>query len=129
MPRPTVLLIEEDAFFSQIIKHALEQRDLEVLWSSNGEEGVREAMTSKPTIIILAVMIPKKNGFQVLEELKGHPETREIPVIMLTRMSLREDIDRCLSSGACEYLIKTHHSPADIVRRVERILNLTRPEK
>lgn len=122
MSRPTILLIEEDAYFSQILKRTLEERGFDVLWSANGEDGVRQAISSRPAVIILALMISKKDGFQVLEELKSHEETKRIHVVMLTRMSQREDIQRCLQAGACEYMIKAHHTPDDVVRRVERLV-------
>ncbi len=122
MKRHTILLIEDDGFFSHIIKNALEKERMEVIWASNGEEGIRQARATMPDVIVLDVMMPKKNGFQVLDELKASDKTRHIPVMMLTSMSAREDIERCLSSGACEYMIKKHHNPEDVVRRVLGIL-------
>lgn len=122
MKRSTILLIEDDGFFSQIMKRTLEERGFEVIWSANGEDGVRQALTALPDAIVLDVMMPKKNGFQVLDELKEHEVSRDIPVVMLTSMSSREDIERCLSVGACDYLIKTHHTPEEVARRVVRAL-------
>lgn len=129
MKRATVLLIEDDQFFSQIMKGSLEERGYEVVWAANGEDGVRQARTLLPDVITLDVMMPKKNGFQVLDELKEEESTRDIPVIMLTSMSSREDIERCLVTGACEYMIKVHHTPEEVCERVARLVEAMPPRE
>ncbi len=120
MTQHTVLLIEDDRFLVDIYTRYLREAGFEVRHASTGEEGFEGALKDPPDVIVLAIALPKKNGFEILEELKTHTQTKKIPVLMLTNLSAREDIERCLSSGACDYLIKSHHTVEEIVARVKK---------
>jgi len=119
MDRKKVLMIEDDAFFAKILAQHLIAADFEVIHATNGEDGVQQAIDEQPDAIVLDVDLPKKDGFEALEELKAHPETRTIPVMMLTSLSAREDIARCFKHGACEYFIKAHHGPEEVVKKLQ----------
>lgn len=115
-----VLSIEDDAVFAGILAKTLESAGFEVIRSNNGEEGLKRAVYDKPDAILLDIGLPRKDGFELLEELKGTTETAAIPVFMLSRLSSREDVDRCFSLGCTDYLIKTQHHPEDVARRIHR---------
>jgi DNA-binding response OmpR family regulator len=87
---------------------------------SSGEEALRRA--SGADVILLDIGLPQKDGFDVLGELKADAETKHIPVIMLSRLSSKEDVEQCRALGCAEYLIKPHHTPEDIVNHVRRIV-------
>lgn len=106
--------------FADIIRKALEAQGFQVTHASSGEEAIRRAASAD--LILLDIGLPQKNGFDVLGELKAQPETSEIPVIMLSRLSSKEDVDQCQALGCAEYLIKTQHSPEDIANHVRRAL-------
>jgi DNA-binding response OmpR family regulator len=116
----TILSIEDDAVFAGILAKTLEAGGFTVLKSSNGDDGLKRAKSEKPDAIVLDIGLPQKDGFELLEELKGTSETSHIPVFMLSRLSSREDIDKCFSLGCSDYLIKTQHHPEDVARRLNR---------
>lgn len=119
-----VLLIEDDLFYANILLEALRREGFDVAHAANGEEGMKLAKADRFDLILLDVVMPKMDGFQVLEALKSEPSTQNIFIVMLTKLSAKEDIQRCFQQGACEYIIKTQHSPDEIAARVKRILKL-----
>ncbi|MCR4256584.1 MAG: response regulator [Candidatus Uhrbacteria bacterium] len=120
----TILCIEDDKMFAEIVCKALMRDGFEVIHATNGEEGVRKATEDAPDAILLDIGLPKKDGFEVLEILKSSDETKSIPVVMLSRLSSKEDVNQCFELGCEEYLIKTQHSPEDVVEHVRKILKL-----
>lgn len=121
----TVLCIEDDKVFADIVCKALMRDGFDVIHATNGEEGLRKAKDQAPDVILLDIGLPKKDGFEVLEALKATDETRDIPVLMLSRLSSKEDVDQCFELGCEEYLIKTQHSPEDVVGHIRRVLKLS----
>lgn len=117
---PTVLSIEDDQTYAEILQKNLERVGFHVLRSSHGEEGLKRAIQDQPDVIMLDIGLPKKDGFEVLEELKSDPKTKHIPVFMLTKLSAREDVARCFDAGCEDYFIKTQHHPEDIVRNIQQ---------
>jgi DNA-binding response OmpR family regulator len=81
-----------------------------------------DAKRKKPDIILLDVLLPKLDGFAVLEKLKEDPATKEIPVILLTNLGQKDDVEKGLESGAADYLIKAHFKPSEVVDKVKKIL-------
>lgn len=116
----TILSVEDDVVFADILARTLEASGFEVLKSSNGSDGLKRAKSEQPDAIVLDIGLPQKDGFEVLEELRATPETSNIPVFMLSRLSAREDVDKCFSLGCTDYLIKTQHHPEDVARRLNR---------
>jgi DNA-binding response OmpR family regulator len=102
-----VLVIDDEEDLTFFLKSNLEMRgEYEVFTAYDGQEGLVAANRHKPDLVILDVMMPKMDGFQVLERLKQQEETLNIPVIMLTAKAKSDDIDRGLTSGADFYLPK-----------------------
>lgn len=120
MSEHIVLHVEDDKMYADIIRKALEAQGFSVQHVSSGEEALRRA--SQADVVLLDIGLPQKDGFDVLTELKAQTETAKTPVIMLSRLSSKEDVDQCRSLGCAEYLIKTQHSPEDIANHVRRIL-------
>lgn len=115
-----VLSVEDDAVFAGILAKTLASAGFEVIRSNNGEDGFKRAVSDKPDAVVLDIGLPRKDGFELLEELKKTSETASIPVFMLSRLSSREDVDKCFSLGCTDYLIKTQHHPEDVARRINR---------
>jgi len=120
MSERVVLHVEDDKMYADIIRKALEAQGFSVQHVSSGEEALRRATAAD--VILLDIGLPQKDGFDVLGELKAQAETKNTPVIMLSRLSSKEDVDQCRELGCTEYLIKTQHSPEDIANHVRRIL-------
>lgn len=118
-----VLLIEDDALLQRMYQKKLEMDGYQVLVAHDGEEGLAKFKSDKPDLVLLDVMMPKMNGYQVLESAKQDNEIKNTPVIMLTNLgSSDKDVDKGLELGAAAYLIKSNVRPADVVEKVKEIL-------
>ena len=116
--KPKVLMIEEDRFLRKVYRDKFSRLGFEFLEATNGEEGVNKVIYEKPDLILLDLMLPKKNGFDVLIDIKGNKNTQPIPVIILSNLGQESDIKRGLSLGAEDYLVKTEVSLSEVVKKV-----------
>lgn len=114
-----ILLIEDDEILSKVVYEELKEANFDVLQAFDGEEGLKLAMEKKSDLILLDLILPKKHGFEVLEELKKSPVTRDIPVIILTMLGSDEDIKKGLKMGANDYIVKSQHAVSEIIDKVK----------
>ncbi len=121
MSKKHILLVEDDGFLASIYAQRLEVEGYEVSLASNGEDGVRLALKDHPALILLDLVMPKLDGFQVLERLKQEENTKAIPVLILSNLGQKEDIERCASLGAAGYLIKAHTLPHETILKVKEL--------
>ncbi len=119
-----VLLVEDDTFLANIYKTKFEMEGFRVSVAENGEAGLDDAKKKKPDIILLDVLLPKMDGFTVLKHLKNDSETGAIPVILLTNLGQKDDVEKGLELGAVDYLIKAHFKPSETVGKVKKALNI-----
>lgn len=117
-----VLIIEDDKFTRTVYESELHQENIEVELAEDGETGLEKAQKTKPDLIILDLILPKKNGFEVLEELKKNKKTQRIPVVVSSALSQKTDIDEIMKLGAAEYLPKENYSLKQIIKEVLNIL-------
>ncbi|PWB39031.1 MAG: response regulator [Parcubacteria group bacterium] len=118
-----ILFIDDDNFLRKVYKAELSENGYEVLLAAHGEEGLVLAKGEKPDLIILDMIMPQKNGFEVLAELKKDSNTKNIPVIILSNLGQEKDIERGLSMGAVEYLVKDNMSLEAVITKLKRQLN------
>ena len=119
-----VLIVDDDAFLSGIYATKLELEGFSVVNARDGEEGFKLAVAEKPDLILLDVLMPKLDGFETLKRLKDEATTKEIPVIMLTNLGQKEDIEKGLEDGAVDYLIKAHFVPSEAVAKIRKVLKM-----
>lgn len=119
-----ILLVEDDAALANVYKTRLEMEGFEVNHVSNGEEALTAAIQYRPDLIVLDVMMPKINGFDVLDLLRTRPETASMRVIMLTALSQAKDKERAEKLGADDYLVKSQVVISDVVARIKHHLGL-----
>jgi len=119
-----VLVVEDDVFLSGIYQKKFEMEGFKVIPALDGEKGLTEAKKKKPAIILLDILLPKLDGFAVLTKLKADPETKDIPVILLTNLGQKDDVEKGLQAGAVDYLIKAHFKPSEVVDKVRKVLGL-----
>jgi len=119
-----VLIIEDDSFLANIYKTKFEMEGFTVSVSDNGESGLADIKKKKPDIVLLDILLPKMDGFTVLEHAKADKEISEIPVILLTNLGQKDDVDKGLDLGAEDYLIKAHFKPSETVEKVKKVLNI-----
>lgn len=118
-----ILLIEDDSFLISMYTTKFELENFEVVAAEDGEKGLGLAAKEKPDIILLDILLPKMNGFEVLKELKNNKETSPIPVILLTNLSQKNEIEQGLALGAQDYLIKAHFMPSEVMDKIKKVLN------
>jgi len=118
-----ILLIEDEPTLQKTIGEVLKKENYEVLSALDGKTGLDLIQKEKPDLILLDLILPKMNGFEVLEELKSKEETKNIPVIILTNLERNEDINRALELGATTYLVKANYDLKDIVKKVDQVFN------
>lgn len=119
-----ILLVEDDNFLANIYKTKFEMEGFKVTAVEDGEAGLVEAKRKNPDIILLDILLPKKDGFAVLEELKKDSATADIPVLILTNLGQKDDVEKGMQLGAVDYLIKAHFKPSETVEKVKKILSL-----
>lgn len=117
-----VLCIEDESAAQKTLFDVLTQENYEVFSALDGEVGLRLAKSKKPDVILLDLILPKKNGFEVLKALKGDPETKEIPVIVLTNLEELENVQKAVALGATTYLVKANYNLDEVVRMVQKIV-------
>jgi CheY-like chemotaxis protein len=118
-----ILIVEDDSLMLRMYERIFALENFTVDAAHNGEEGLQKVTAFKPDLILLDIMMPKMNGLQTLEALKGSPATQSIPVIVLTNLAGQEDTKEALAKGAAQYIIKSEHEPKQIVEMVEGLLS------
>lgn len=119
-----ILLVEDDNFLVDIYKKKLEMEGFKVGTCDNGEKCLVDVKKKKPDLILLDILLPKLDGFAVLEKLKGDAPTKDIPVLLLTNLGQKDDVQKGLDLGAADYLIKAHFKPSEIVDKIKKVLSL-----
>ncbi len=118
-----ILLVEDDSFLLGMYAAKFELEGYKVTMAEDGEKAIRAALKEPPDIILLDIILPKLNGFDVLKQLKAESSTSKIPVILLTNLSQRDEVEQGLKMGAIDYLIKAHFMPSEVVEKIKKILN------
>lgn len=117
-----ILVVEDDPLMLRMYQKALSFDGYEVETAGDGQEGLDKARETKPTLILLDIMMPKMDGLQVLDKLKAQDDTKSIPVIMLTNLAGSHDAEAALTKGAVKYIIKSEHDPKQVVDMIKEIL-------
>jgi two-component system phosphate regulon response regulator PhoB len=123
---PRVLSIEDDAAMGQFLKAVFTAQGFTMDLATDGNAGLDMARRRRPDLVILDLLMPYKNGFEVLKELKDAPETRAVPVIILSSNSREEDIVKALNAGADDFVVKPFRA-RELVTRVRKVLERVRP--
>ncbi len=118
-----LLLVEDDGFLASIFAQKFELEGFEVAYATNGEDGLKLAKKDKPDIILLDLLMPKMDGFETLAALKKDDGLKDVPVLVLSNLGGREDVERCIKLGAAGYLIKAHSLPHETVNKVKELLH------
>ena len=117
-----ILIVEDDKFLRELIATKLEKEEYQILEAIDGEKGLETVKKEKPDLILLDLILPGLDGFGVLAAVKEDPVLSQIPVIILSNLGQKEDIEKALKLGAADYLIKAHHTPGEIIAKIKGIL-------
>ncbi len=123
MKKPRVLIIEDDKLLRKACEVGLQKRGLEIFTAADGEEGIRQARSGSPDLILLDILMPKLSGMETLAELKKIEQTRHIPVVMLSNSSIETTMQKAKDLGAMGYLVKASLSLQELGDRVIAFLD------
>jgi len=113
-----ILIIEDEKNLADMYKLRFEQGDYQVLAAYNGFPGVEMAIKEKPDLVLLDIIMPYKDGYQVIQDLKREPQTKDIPIIIFSNLGQKEEIEKGLKLGAVDYLVKTDLTPSEALEKV-----------
>ena len=116
-----IFLAEDEPQIARLIEFKLKKEGYDVTWRENGEEALKAIKADKPDLILLDIMMPVMDGYEVLRRLKEDENLGDIPVIMLTARAQEKDVVKGIDLGAEDYITKPFH-PAELLARVKRIL-------
>lgn len=117
-----VLIIEDNKFLRQVYESELHQENIEVDLAEDGVAGIEKAKTGKPDLILLDLILPKKNGFEVIEEIRADQKLKKIPIVVSSALSQKSDIDEAMQLGATKYLSKDSYSQKQVIQEVLNVL-------
>ncbi|HEX7456612.1 MAG TPA: response regulator [Candidatus Nanoarchaeia archaeon] len=121
-PKKKILLIDDDPTFIDISVRAFKEAVIDYSTAFNGIEAVEKAKSEKPALILLDIMMPGIDGFAVLNKLKQYPETKNIPVWMITNLPGEMNKELATSMGASDYLVKSENPPSTICEKINSFL-------
>lgn len=116
-----ILIVEDEDALAVVLGEKLKKLEHEVRIAKDGEIAMTLARSFKPALILLDLILPKKDGFSVLKELKADPELSEVPIIVLSNLGEDDNIKKALSLGAKDYFVKSQHPINEIVEKIGNI--------
>ena len=114
-----IVIVEDEKILLKILEEKFREEKFEVFSAMDGEEALVVIKDASPDIIVLDIILPKKDGFKVLEELKLDVKLKQIPVMVLSNLGQEEEINKALSLGAAGYLVKTQYPIKEVVEKVK----------
>ncbi|KKQ23021.1 hypothetical protein A2999_02340 [Candidatus Wolfebacteria bacterium RIFCSPLOWO2_01_FULL_38_11] len=116
-----ILLVEDDPFLFSLLKNRLQKEGFEIVLAKDGEEALNYLANSNPDLILLDLILPKKTGFEVMEELRSNPQYQRIksPIIVVSNLGQQEDITKSKQLGAMEYYVKAKISIDELVENIK----------
>ena len=120
MVKKKILIVEDEIMLLETMKMRLESLDYEVITSENGKDGAFKAISEKPDIIIADFMLPELSGLEMVKIIRSNSDTKNIPVIVVSALGRKEDIEKATAAGANDYIIK----PYEVDELFEKIKDL-----
>lgn len=119
---PKILFIEDELSLQKTMVAFLTGEHYTMLSAYDGEEGLKMAAKEKPDLILLDLVLPKMNGFEVLQSLKSDAVTESIPVIVFTNLEGTRDVEKAIALGATTYLVKANYSLEEVIQKIKSSL-------
>ena len=122
----TVLVIDDDPVILELLRVNFEIEGFDVICASDGEEGMQRALEQHPDVVISDIMMPRRDGLQLLTDLKGDPQTQDLPVILLSAKAQKNEVQQGLDMGADDYITKPF-DPLELIDRLNAVMS--RPQR
>lgn len=119
-----LLIVEDDVILQKALQDFLASEGFEIFAASDGEAGINMAKEKIPDAVLLDIILPKKDGYEVLAELKHDEKTKHIPVILLTNLGSLNDVEKAIALGATTYLVKSDYKLEEVVKKIKEVLKM-----
>jgi len=119
-----ILIVEDEKALRETLEDYLKEDGFEVKIAKDGETGMNLIKEEEFDLIVLDIILPKKDGFKILEEVKKDEKRKNIPVIILTNLESVEDIQKAFERGVTNYLVKSDHSLVEVSEKIKEILKI-----
>lgn len=126
MAQIKLLIVEDDKFLRDLATQKLHQENFEVFSAVDGEQGITIAEKELPQVILLDILLPGIDGFEVLKRIRTNPSLKDTRVIMLSNFGQREDVEKAISSGADQFLVKANFTLDEIIQEVKNVMKTER---
>jgi CheY-like chemotaxis protein len=120
--KKTILLVEDDIFVSDIYQTKISSEGYEVVLAENGLEAIKKLEKIIPDLILLDIIMPYMDGMETLRKIKSEEKWKKIPIILLTNLSDKENIEEAITAGADDFLIKSHFTPSEVISKVNMLM-------
>ena len=117
-----ILLVEDDPLLIDIYTTKLQQSGFEVQTVEEGEKAVTAIQQERPDIVLLDIVLPHVDGWEILQQVQASEELKRIPIVILSNLGQKEEIEKGLRLGAVRYLIKAHYTPSQVVEEVVKLI-------
>lgn len=119
-----ILLVEDDPFLSLLLKNRLQKEGFNITLAKDGQEGIDYLKNFQPNLMLLDLILPKKTGFELMEEIRLDPQFygKNVPIIVISNLGQQEDISRSRQLGAVDYYVKAKISIDDLIQRIKEFL-------
>lgn len=117
-----VLIVEDEVATSEVLYDEFSLHGADVVRAFNGAEAMQKVRSEKPDVVLLDLLLPKMDGFEVLKQMKTDMDLQHIPVVVLSNLGQDDDMREALKLGAASYFIKTQHQVKEIIHHVEQLL-------
>ncbi len=116
-----ILIVEDDKFLRELISKKLIGQGFKIDEAIDGEEGLKKLKEIKPDLVLLDLILPGLDGFDVLKRIKDDPRIASIPVLILSNLGQKDEIEKGLKLGAVDFLVKAHFTPGEIVQKIRQV--------
>ena len=119
-----LLIIEDDVVLQKALADFLSAEGFAVACAIDGEIGLQMVSSENPDLILLDIVLPKKDGYEVLKEVRGNEQTKHIPIVLLTNLGSIADVEKALQLGATTYLVKADYKLEEVTSKIKEILKI-----
>ncbi|KKP79980.1 MAG: hypothetical protein A2271_01090 [Candidatus Moranbacteria bacterium RIFOXYA12_FULL_35_19] len=121
--KKTIMIVEDDSFVMDIYETKITKEGISVIKAINGAEAIKKLKNgAKPDLILLDIIMPYMDGLEVLKKIQADDNLNKIPVVLLTNLSQKEEIQEGFELGAKDYLIKSHFTPSEVMEKINKYL-------
>ncbi len=120
-----ILIVEDDVFFRELLLKKFQKENFDVFIAKDGKEGFAYLESNSPDIIVLDLILPDLNGYEILSMLKREKKTKGVPVVVLSNLGQQEEMEKAMALGAADFLIKVNFTLEEIVEKIKQVLGRT----